>query len=92
MEWQAFSAPFPAERTPAAVQRIQRFMPDNLPGSNVSEEYESLGIVGLMRVQREAAYQEVVWALARTIADFFHTYSVEPRVFRRTDLRNAFSE
>jgi len=85
-------APFPADRVPAAVRRIQPFTPADLPDSSVAEEYVNFGLFGLMRMKRDAVYQSVVWALAKYIADFVHTHSVEPRAFHPDELRNIFAE
>jgi transcriptional regulator with XRE-family HTH domain len=85
-------APFPMERVPAAVSRIQSFTPSDLPDLSVAEEYAKFGLFGLMRMKRDAVYQSVVWALAKHIADFVYTRSVEPRSFQPHELRNVFTE
>lgn len=88
----AIWAPYPEELTPTAIRAVQRFSPSDLPNVDILGEYEKYGISGLMWMKRDISYRGVVWRLAQHIADFHHSYSVEPRTLRQDELRDTFQE
>ncbi len=85
-------APVPIDQSPAIVNRVQRFSPSGLPDVNVAKLYKDNGIVGLLRMGEDVAYQTVVWRLAQHIAKFHYSHRVKPRKFRERNLRNVFLE
>lgn len=85
-------APVPADQTPGAVNRIQRFVPAGLPDRGIAEQYQRDGVMGLLLMRRESAYQAVVWRLAQHIAELYLRQQVEPLVLRESDLRDTFHE
>lgn len=84
--------PSPPERAPQAVRAIQRFTPTGLPDLRTTEIYHNEGILGMLRLGYESAYQAVVWRLGQHIADMHNNFRVEPHVFRQDELRNAFDD
>jgi hypothetical protein len=91
--------PVPDEHTPVVIQKIQRFSPGSLLDLDVEEEYEQVGVSGLMWLMRDVSYRTVVWSLAKYIAHVYHTYLVEPRTylvepwtFEPGELSNSFLE
>ena len=45
-----------------------------------------------MWLRREDAYRGIVVRLAQHIAEFHHSYEVEPQVLREDELENIFME
>jgi hypothetical protein len=74
---------------PPVVDRIQRFTPG--PG-DPEPLYLQRGIHGLLATNKEEAYKEVVWRLARRIANTFYACRVESRELKESELRNVFQE
>jgi hypothetical protein len=78
---------------PRVVTEVQRFTPANLPDPRFGPRYEHDGLLGLMRMGQEDAYQSIVWALARRIQHMEHTRRVKIDVPVSTDrLRRHFDE
>jgi hypothetical protein len=75
--------------TPRAARGIQFFSPG--PGDHEPQYFER-GIHGLLTTGREEAYKEVVWRLARHIANTFYTCRVESSELKEDALRNVFQE
>jgi hypothetical protein len=71
---------------------VQRFSPTGLPNANITAQYKTNGIFGLLKQNQEDAYQAVVWSLALQIADIHYAYRVEPMKFDPANLRNLFLE
>jgi hypothetical protein len=107
MEWYAFSqrngtnsaiipvvwAPFPEERAPTVINKVQRFSPGDLPDVDAQAEYEQNGVSGLIWLMRTVPYRWVVWRLAQEIARRHHdSNTVEQRTLREDQLRDAFQE
>jgi len=85
-------APFPTDLTPLAIRKVQNFSPSGMPGLDLVAKYEKFGVLGLMQMQRRSAYHATVWALAQSIADFYHAHRVEPMSFSEEELRDVFGE
>lgn len=86
-------APFPEERTPEVIRKVQRFSPGGLPDVDIQAEYEQYGVSGLMWLMRTASYRGVVWRLAQEIAQRHHdNHAAEQRTLREAELRDAFQE
>ncbi|HEV3169187.1 MAG TPA: TIR-like protein FxsC [Actinocrinis sp.] len=74
---------------PKVADRIQRFT----PGPGFPEpQYLERGVHGLLATSKEEAYKEVVWRLARRIANTFYACRVESRELDDRKLRNVFQE
>jgi len=86
-----WAAPLPHDHVPAAVDRVQRFLPSSLPDVDIAGQYEAEGIVGLLQMKMDL-YYVVVWKLAQRIAEIYHNFRVEPRVLRAQQLRDIFRE
>lgn len=85
-------APWPdGHPVPSAVDRIQRFAPDELPDSTIADLYREHGLLGLSRIDANA-YESVVWLLARAVANIAYHLSIKPLVLRRESLHNIFQE
>jgi hypothetical protein len=107
MEWYAFSqrmgtsraitpviwAPFPEERAPAVITKVQRSSPGDLPDVDAQAEYEQNGVSGLIRLMRTVPYRWAVCRLAQEIARRHRdSNALEQRTLRETELRDAFQE
>lgn len=76
-------------RIPLRVNRVQRFLPTDLPERFV-ETYRSDGILGAMRVD-SSGYEAIVWKLALEIQERVASYDVAPLLVHTTDgLRRTF--
>lgn len=80
------------EQTPKVIQDVQRFSPANLDDVDITTQYQTEGIFGLMQMHREVPYAAVVWRLAQRIAEVYESHEVEPRTIRGDRLRNVFPE
>jgi hypothetical protein len=85
-------APIRESDVPAAVGEIQRFSPREIADVRIAEQYKREGVVGLLQLSNAVAYQAVVWRLAQRIAELHYTYHVEPRQYKRDELRNVFEK
>jgi len=85
-------APLPHDRIPAIVNSVQRFSPSGLVNADITAQYEENGVVGLLRMQQESAYQTVVWRLAQRIARIHYSHWVEPCPLPESELRDIFRE
>jgi hypothetical protein len=89
-------APILHERVPPVISDIQRFSPHGLPDPDIAAHYQENGVLGLLRMWQEpayqAAYQAVVWRLAQRIARRRSTHWVETHIFRQSELRDIFQE
>ena len=84
-------APVPSEAAlPPQISAGMFFMPDSNPEAEVLSQYRKNGIFGLLRMQRQASYQIVVWQLAMQIAHVYHGQQVGFREFRTDELHNIF--
>jgi len=84
--------PVQEKQIPRVVNAVQQFSPEGLPDPDIARQYRSEGVLGLLRLGQNAAYEAVVWRLAQHIADNYFNYQVKPRILRRSDLRDAFQE
>jgi len=85
-------APYPRNLTPSVIKVVQYFSPTNPPEHNVIAAYERYGVGGLLWTNQDDAYRFVVWQLAKHIADFCHSYRVEPETVDVDSLRFIFRE
>jgi TIR domain len=85
-------APVHDNQIPAAVGRVQRFSPSGMPNTNITAQYQTYGIFGLLRMRREVAYQGAVWQLAQQIAEFHYSHRVETLTLKEGDLCDIFRE
>jgi hypothetical protein len=85
-------APLPHDRIPAVVNSVQRFSPSGLVNADITAQYDENGVVGLLRMQQESAYQTVVWRLAQRIATIHYSHRVEPRPLHESELCDIFRE
>jgi hypothetical protein len=83
-------APIPDDRFPVVVSNLQIFAPIGLPDPGIAAQYLREGVVGLMQMGQQVAYQAVVWRLAQHIARLHYSHRVEPRVFKPDELINYF--
>jgi hypothetical protein len=85
-------APYPDRLTPGVIRAAQRFSPGAVPNANILADYEEYGVSGLLWIKQDDSYRVVVWRLAKHIADFCHSYHVEPKTLHKDSLRNIFQE
>jgi hypothetical protein len=81
----------PIAQLPAVVSDQQIFMPKNtkeLP--DLRKNYEEDGIFGLLKTGKETAFNEIVWQLAKRIAQIHNSQLLRPRVFEQDDLIDIF--
>jgi hypothetical protein len=63
-----------------------------MPNTNITAQYQTYGIFGLLRMRREVAYQGAVWQLAQQIAEFHYSHRVESLTLKEGDLCDIFRE
>jgi TIR domain len=85
-------APIREPDVPSAVGEIQRFSPREIPNADIAGQYEHEGVVGLLQLNNNIAYQAVVWRIAQRIAEFHYSYHVKPRQYKLDELRNVFEK
>ena len=73
-------SPMLEDQLPPVVRELQFFLPQQLKDPDIAQRYLAEGVYGLLALNDEAAYQAVVWRLARRIVDAYHTYQVEPKI------------
>ncbi len=84
--------PVPVETLPKVIRDVQLFSPEGKPNSDVALNYRREGVFGLLWMQWNDSYQEVVWRLARKIAAIYYDHAVEHCEFELDQLRNIFLE
>lgn len=85
-------APYPEELFPSIIRNVQWFSPEGLPDIDIVAEYQKNGVSGLMYMRQDIFYRGIVLRLAQHIANFHHSYEVEPQVLREDELHNIFQE
>jgi hypothetical protein len=83
-------APLSTDQMPSPVRDVQRFYPTGLPDSDIRGQYETNGIFGLYKIRGQEAFEAIVWALAKRIAEFLSHHWVEKRTPAKEDLRDIF--
>ena len=62
-------SPMLEDQLPPVVRELQFFLPQQLKDPDIAQRYLAEGVYGLLALNDEAAYQAVVWRLARRIVD-----------------------
>jgi TIR domain-containing protein len=83
--------PLRDEEIPAAVSRVQRFLPRPVANADIAAQYEGEGLLGLLQLDNDA-YKAVVWRIAQRIAEINYNFRVEPGQFQYSELRDTFKE
>jgi hypothetical protein len=70
--------PIRTKELPQRLRTVQRFSPEGLPRSEMAALYQDYGIFGLLQTKQEETYLNVVWMLARRVAEICNGHRVEP--------------
>ncbi|MBU2665595.1 hypothetical protein KOI35_18965 [Actinoplanes bogorensis] len=75
---------------PPVVSDVNMFVPTRLR-DDFRADYQSEGLLGLLRTGRQVVYEAIVWRIAQRVVDIHHNYWVEPlRLTGSDDLRTDF--
>jgi hypothetical protein len=78
---------------PPVIADVNRFAPKDLPDPNFGPQYQTNGLLGLLRIGYESAWEAVVWKLAMHIQRLHFSHWVEPLVPANTEgLRQDFTD
>jgi TIR domain len=85
--------PTPRDRLPPVVDPLQIFSPGELAEEDIDALYQTNGVYGLLRVEQNNAYYEVVvWRLALRIAEFHFSHKADELILRPDELHDIFRE